>query len=134
MFEESIRNIMHRDDRYASDAYFFMKEALDYAIKEYREKNKSPHHLSAAELLDAIVKYAFETFSPYLAGTVLREWGITETMDFGNIVYNLIDEQIFSASAEDSPDDFKDVFDFEKVFEEPLKTSKAQKHTPHFIE
>ena len=49
---------------------------------------------------------------------MLNHWGIYTTRDIGNIVFGLIAAKLLESSKEDSIEDFDDVFDFQKVFEE----------------
>jgi uncharacterized repeat protein (TIGR04138 family) len=48
---------------------------------------------------------------------VLNQWGVTKTGDFGEIVFNLVEEQIMSKQDSDTRADFADVYDFEQVFD-----------------
>jgi uncharacterized repeat protein (TIGR04138 family) len=48
---------------------------------------------------------------------VLRRWNITSTLDFGRIVFLLIEEGQMQKVEEDTLDDFKNVYDFKSAFE-----------------
>jgi uncharacterized repeat protein (TIGR04138 family) len=87
--------------------------AVEYTISLLSE----PRHVSAAELLGGVRLYAMEEFGP-MAKQVFNYWGVASTEDFGNIVYNLIDQGLLSRTEEDRLEDFRGVYDFEKVFEE----------------
>ena len=52
-----------------------------------------------------------------MARTVLNQWGVRRTGDFGEIVFNLVEEQIMSKQDSDTREDFADVYDFEDVFD-----------------
>jgi uncharacterized repeat protein (TIGR04138 family) len=49
---------------------------------------------------------------------VFNFWGVQTTEDFGHIVFNLVEKGLLSKTPEDSLEDFRDVYDFKKVFEE----------------
>ncbi len=51
-----------------------------------------------------------------MAKAVLYHWGVRRTGDIGTLVYNMIGKGILARTDGDSPDDFKDVYDFEEVF------------------
>ena len=51
-----------------------------------------------------------------MAKTVLNSWGLKETLDFGEVVYNLIDIGMMRKSESDSKEDFAGVYDFDSVF------------------
>lgn len=114
--------ILRRDPRYARAAYDFVRHALQRAIDE-----DEPEHISARELLDAIRALAVEQFGP-LARTVLQDWGVNSTDDFGNIVFNLIDEKQFGKTDDDQLSDFRDVYDLDSVF--PTDAGDARVHAP----
>ena len=63
-----------------------------------------------------IAEYARGQFGP-IARSVFDHWGIHATVDFGHIVYNLIDAELMNKTEEDSLDDFRDVYDFEQMFD-----------------
>ena len=50
-------------------------------------------------------------FGP-MARTVLKFWGIESTEDFGNIIFNLVDNQVLTKTNEDHIDQFRNGFDF----------------------
>ena len=52
---------------------------------------------------------------------VLKNWGVTSTSDFGEIVYNLIKVKMMKKSQSDQREDFNDVYDFDVAFREQFK-------------
>jgi uncharacterized repeat protein (TIGR04138 family) len=64
-----------------------------------------------------MTEYAIEQFGP-MSKEVFNFWGIKESADFGNIVFNLIDAGLLTKTAEDSIEDFENVVDFKRVFED----------------
>ncbi len=125
-FKEIYEQILKKDARYPANAYIFVRMALDYTVKKVF-KNKSPQererHVSACELLDGIRIFALETFGP-MAATVFKEWGVSKTDDFGNIVYNLIDVGELRRSSDDKKEEFNGAYTFKEAFEEPFLPSK----------
>ncbi len=110
-----IKKIREKDGRYEIEAYLFVLEALNY----YGEKKKIPEgvHISGQELSHAVKDLAINSFGP-MAKFTLNYWGIKETMDIGNIVYNMIDAGLMKKQESDSIMDFYNVYDFEEVFDE----------------
>ena len=115
---ESILQITRRDGRYGPQAYYFIFDALDYTIQRMRKAR----HVTGKELLEGVRAYATESFG-FLARTVLGEWGITSTADFGEIVFNLVEAGLLSRTDADTKADFHQVYDFEAAFERDFKTS-----------
>lgn len=108
-----IEEIVEKDPRYKANAYIFVIIAVGRVIDslEYRR------HISGKELLKGIAEYATEQFGP-MAKEVFNYWGIEESLDFGHIVFNLTDRGLLEKTEKDSVDDFRDGFDFKKVFED----------------
>jgi uncharacterized repeat protein (TIGR04138 family) len=80
--------------------------------EEEGEQRDPPRHLTGRELCEAIRRYALDQFG-FMAKTVLNNWGVHNTGDFGNIVFNLIEIGEMSKTKDDRREDFDDVFDFE---------------------
>jgi uncharacterized repeat protein (TIGR04138 family) len=108
---EKIEAIVTRDTRYKIDAYSFVLETLNYSVR----KLKSRRHVRGKELLDGVKQYAMGQFGPMVC-TVFEHWGLKSTEDVGNIVFSLVDAGILSKTEEDSIDDFRNGYDFKKVF------------------
>ncbi len=120
-FEEAVNRIEQRDPRFAPQSYFFLKDALDFTIQRIEEQeNGHSRHVSGQELLEGFVDYALAQFGP-MAATVMREWGLKNGKNVGEMVFLLIDERIFSKQPGDSLDDFKGFISFKKAFEAPFE-------------
>jgi uncharacterized repeat protein (TIGR04138 family) len=110
--EQKISQIILRDDRFSREAYRFVQEGLEYTVQRRGRRG----HVSGKELLDGLRDMARERFG-LMARTVLNQWGVRKTGDFGDIVFNLVDEQIMSKQDSDTRDDFADRYDFEEAFD-----------------
>ncbi len=116
-----ILELLKEDQRFTIDAYQFVREALSYA----QEILKMPHqpaagdegerHLTGQQLCEAIRQYALEQYG-YMAKTVLNNWGVYSTSDFGEIVYNLIRIKQMKKSEHDRREDFDDCYEFDTAF------------------
>lgn len=111
-FYTIIDHICEIDPRYKSDAYEFLMEALAFTQKKY----KRIKHVSGVELLEGIKELLMHKFGP-LTLLVLNHWGIRKTEDFGNIVFNLVDNKVLSKDSEDNIDSFQNGYDFNEVFD-----------------
>ena len=79
------------DDRYKKDAYFFVMSSLGRLM----ERLERPRHITAKELLKGIREEAEDQFGP-MAETVFAHWGIKNSLDFGLIVFKMVQEGILS--------------------------------------
>ena len=110
--DEILEQLRERDPRFHGKAYLFVMSAL-HAVVESLDR---PRHISGRELSEGVRQLALERFGP-LARTVLEHWGIRQTEDLGDIVFALVDSGILMKQEEDTPEDFRAIFDFEEAFE-----------------
>ena len=126
-FGEIVALICKEDPRFNRKAYDFVRLGLDHTVKELRKKDtakpEKSRHVSGPELLEGLRVYALEQFGP-LAKTVLNAWGVKRCRDFGDIVFNLIDYNVFSKTDSDRREDFADIFDFDEAFVRPFQPAK----------
>ena len=120
-FYDLVEKICRRDKRYKPDAYEFVLQGLTFTQK----KLKKAAHVSGAELACGLRDYAIDQYGA-LANRVLLYWGINQTQDFGNIVFNMIEKKMLSRTEEDSLLDFKDVYDFKAAFANVLMDSVVE--------
>lgn len=117
--------LLREDQRFKLEAYQFVRDALTYAQKELgmgcdeppMTKGAPPPeaHLTGQQLCLAIRAYAQEQYG-LMAKLVLKDWGVTSTSDFGEIVYNLIAIDDMKKSESDRREDFDNVYDFDEAF------------------
>jgi len=62
-----------------------------------------------------------------MALAVLQEWGIQRCEDFGEIVFNMVDNNLLAKTTEDSRDDFKGGYDFDQAFRQPFQPLSRKK-------
>ena len=118
--EQSVVSIIRREGRYDAHAYFFLKDSLDFTLKRVMEETGGKgRHVSGKELLEGFRDLALEQFGP-MAATLMDEWGVMECRDVGNMVFLLIEEQVFGRQESDKPEDFDSAFDFRKALREPF--------------
>jgi uncharacterized repeat protein (TIGR04138 family) len=122
-FEQSVVSILKRDKRFDPHAYFFLKDALDFTLKRIAESNAGQaRHVTGPELLAGYRDFALDQFGP-MASTLMSEWSIRKCQDVGDMVFHLIEEQVFGKQDSDKKEDFSEVFDFEAAFITPFLPS-----------
>ena len=120
-----VEEICLKDKRYKPDAYEFVLGGLGFTQK----KLKKTAHVSGVQLACGLRDYAINQYGA-LAGRVLAHWGINQTQDFGNIVFNMIESKLLSKAEEDSPLDFEAVYDFKAAFSNILAESVIEGFKP----
>ncbi len=111
--EEVLDQLQEKHPRFHGKAYLFLLSSLHRVMEGLKE----PRHISGRELAEGVRGLALERFGP-MARTVLQHWGIHTTEDLGDIVFALVDCGVLIRQDGDSPEDFRDVFDFEQAFEQ----------------
>lgn len=119
-----LQRIIEKDNRYSVQSYQFIFEALDFTAsrlgRKYNSSSEEERHVSGQELSEGIRQYALRKFG-FMTRTVFELWGITNSRDFGEIVFNLVDSGLMGRTESDSLDDFKDLYDFQTEFEGKFK-------------
>jgi uncharacterized repeat protein (TIGR04138 family) len=125
-FEEALELIRAKDSRYHTDAYLFVREALDYTQKKVGKDNRGRiRHVTGQELLEGVREYALERFGP-MAMMVLEEWGLHHCRDFGEIVFNMVEIGVLAKTEKDSRADFQAGYDFYDAFRRPYLPREKQ--------
>ncbi len=121
-FEEGVEKITKVDRRFHSEAYFFIRDALDFTIKMVRKQSgrrPSGPHVSGTELVEGIRRFALQSYGP-MTLDVMAYWGVTRCEHYGELVFNLIDVGLFGRTENDTREDFRRGFDFEEAFVKPF--------------
>ncbi len=72
-------------------------------------------HITGEDLLDWIRDLGRDRYG-VMAGDVFNSWGVQATIDFGRIVFHLVEEGLLRKRDQDSLSDFIDRFDFQDAF------------------
>jgi uncharacterized repeat protein (TIGR04138 family) len=132
-FDEKVEMILAKDSRYARDAYSFVRESLDHTQKQVSKENKGAvRHITGQELLEGIRQLALNQFGP-MAVTVLEEWGIHNSRDFGEIVFNMVEIELLAKTENDNRDDFNNGYDFTDAFRKPYWPPSRLQTEPKLI-
>ena len=129
-FEEAVEHIMAKDARYHREAYHFVRDALDHTKKTV---GKKVLHVTGQQLLTGVREFGLNQFGP-MAMTVFEEWGIKSCKDFGEIVFNLVDNGVLAKTESDSRADFADGYGFWEAFRKPYVPSSKPPQTPEQVE
>ena len=119
-FDEVLEKMLAQDPRFARDAYHFTREALDFTQKLISRENRGTvRHVTGQELLDGIRQFALQQYGP-MTMTVLEEWNVKNSRDFGDIVFNMVESGLLAKTDKDTRDDFQNGYDFADAFRKPF--------------
>jgi len=133
-----LKKLLDADHRYTIEAYEFVRDALAYAHDvmglgeppdEAEGGSDAERHLTGQQLCEAGRRLALAQYG-LMAQVVLNNWGIFETSDIGEIVYNLIGVDLMRKSEADRREDFDDVYDFRKAFRDDFDFAASVRATP----
>jgi uncharacterized repeat protein (TIGR04138 family) len=130
---KSLQEIVQELGVYSVDAFVFVQEGLAFTVKKIHgaEDPKPPkkpasgvaeksRHIGGAALCDGLRELALSKWG-LMARAVLARWGVTSTLDFGRIVFAMVDSGWMQKTDEDSLDDFRNVYDFKTAFDAGYK-------------
>ena len=125
-FNEVVTLICKEDPRFSKSAYGFVRQGLDFTVKELKKSDASRAgkslHVTGEELLMGLRAFALDQFGP-MARTVLSDWGLTKCGHFGDIV--------FSRNDQDAREDFAEFYTFEEAFDMPFRPNEQRQ--PRFV-
>lgn len=115
--------LRQRASEISDNAFDFVRDGLRHTVESLhgpclrseREQTDERRHVSGQQLCLGLKELAVQRWG-LLAPTVLRNWGIRRTDDFGTIVFAMIDRKELKSSEGDTIEDFKGVFDFDEAF------------------
>jgi uncharacterized repeat protein (TIGR04138 family) len=117
--EKSVQQVVEDVGLYPPEAYAFIQKGLNFTVQRLHGKKKDPKaslHVTGQDLCEGLREVALAEWGR-LARTVLRRWNITSTLDFGRIVFAMVDAGLMQKTDEDSVEDFRNVYDFRAAFE-----------------
>jgi len=122
-FGEKLDLIVQQDPRYDREAYIFLRDALDFTVKLRKKAREGSDHVTGQQLLEGVRQFALKQFGP-MVPTVFGYWGVRRGEDFGEMVYNFIQQGVFGKTDTDSKEDFAGVYDFHEAFVAPFLPAK----------
>jgi uncharacterized repeat protein (TIGR04138 family) len=128
--EKSLEEVVEAVGLYPIEAYEFVQQGLGYTVNKLhgdaaaptaaaapaKEAGAAGRHVTGRDLCLGLREYALMKWG-LMARTVLARWNIRRTLDFGRIVFALVDNGWMAKTEDDTLEDFRDIYDFNKAFE-----------------
>ncbi len=114
---DPLRQLARESGRYTPEAFQFVFESLEHAVRLAGRGSAegAQRHVTGQELLAGMREHAGQIFGP-MAAQVWRSWGVREALDWGRIVFLLVEGGLLNRQETDSLDDFREGFDFDEAF------------------
>ena len=117
--EKSVQQVIEDLGLYPPEAYAFIQQGLSFTVQKLHGKVKDPkasRHVSGPDLCEGLRELAVAQWGR-MARTVLRRWNITSTLDFGRIVFAMVEAGLMQKTDDDTLEDFRNVYDFRTALE-----------------
>jgi uncharacterized repeat protein (TIGR04138 family) len=82
-------------------------------------------HVGGEELCHGLRELACERWG-LMAPAVLNSWGVRSTLDFGRLVFALVESDLLQKQPEDVIEDFQNVYDFKTAFDTSFRIDLTQ--------
>lgn len=122
-------DMIHRAaGRYAPQAFNFVQEGLRHTVEQLSQSgarsgsggSEYGRHVNGQELCLGLRDFAISQYG-LLARTVLEQWNVRRTDDFGQIVFLMVEAGLLRKTEDDDIEDFAGVFEFDEVFGRELE-------------
>ena len=117
---ERMQDVARQDGRYPFEAYQFLQSGLEFTSRRFhgeRTADGGPYHVTGQQLCEGLRELAVRFWGP-LALDILKQWNVTRTRDFGEMVFLLVEHELMGKRDSDEIEDFDDVYDFAEAFAE----------------
>ena len=113
-----IQMVIEEQGLYPVEAFEFVQRGVTFTSEQVHANQTDTtvsRHVSGRQLCEGLREFAQLQWG-LLARLVLQFWNINATEDFGRIVFTLIEHGGLAKTEEDTLEDFKNVYDFNKAF------------------
>ena len=131
---KTLEQVAQSCGRYPPEAFEFVRDGLSHTVECVHgprvparadagrdpEEPDPSHHVTGQQLSMGLRDYAISRYG-MMALAVLHHWHITRTIDFGRIVFAMVESRFLSKTPQDDIRDFENVFDFATAFAPPLR-------------
>ncbi|MGN6504016.1 MAG: Minf_1886 family protein [Tepidisphaeraceae bacterium] len=126
LVDDSLELLAAHVGSYAVDAYYFVQQGLALTAAKHHGNGvvSNTRHITGQQLCEGLRDLAIRQWG-MMARTVLERWGVYTTLDFGRIVYAMIDAGFMGKTEDDRLEDFKNVYDFRTAFEKGYTVGMA---------
>jgi uncharacterized repeat protein (TIGR04138 family) len=123
---KSLEELAKDSGKYPVDAFNFVREGLKFTVTRQNQNTQEEKHITGQDLCWGLRDFALKRWG-LLASVVLHNWNISSTMDFGKIVFYMVDAGWMAKKEEDTINDFNDVYDFRSAFDTNLTIEMGKK-------
>jgi uncharacterized repeat protein (TIGR04138 family) len=127
---KSLEELAREMGKYPVEAFNFVREGLKYTVQRESKDQPYDQHITGKELCWGLRDFALRRWG-FLAPLVLRRWNICSTLDFGQIVFAMVDAGWMAKKDNDTINDFRNVFDFRNAFKDEIILNDLSQSDPN---
>lgn len=122
--------LARREPRYSYEAYQFVCDAVNFTQERLGRVEDEPDdaHVNGNELLRGACEFAVQEYG-LMAPVVFKLWGIRTSDDIGDMVFRLIEAERLSKSENDAPDDFRGLFNLDKMLADEFENASVMQRS-----
>lgn len=116
---KTLEEVVEEIGLYPREAFEFIQRGLTYTVEKLHgdvTDKKASRHVTGQQLCEGLREFSLQQWG-LMARTVLQRWNITRTEDFGRIIFAYVDNGLMMKTEDDTPEDFKSVYDFKTAFD-----------------
>jgi len=123
---KTLHDIAAETGLYPVEAFDFVQRGVPFTVHRIHgaaaqaADQQECRHVTGRELCLGLRDLALRQWGR-LATLVLRRWNITCTLDFGRIVFSLVEGGYLRTTQNDTVEDFRNVYDFRTAFEDEYR-------------
>jgi uncharacterized repeat protein (TIGR04138 family) len=127
-FDEAVAQLTEIPGGFCAEAYHLVNSSLTHTLISLGvTAASSPTHVNGRQLCLGFREFMLKEYGP-MAPTLLGLWGIHETRQIGEMVFNLINIGCYSKTDKDCVEDFVDIFDFHDSFVLPFEPKPSDRN------
>jgi uncharacterized repeat protein (TIGR04138 family) len=115
---KTLEQVVEDYGHYPIEAFEFVRLGLSHAVQQIhgdtKDKSEASCHVNGQQLAWGLRDFAIARYG-YIAQAVLAHWHIHRTLDFGKIVFAMVESKLLQKTDDDLRD-FEGVFDFDTAF------------------
>ena len=121
---KSLEQVVDDYGHFPIEAFEFVRHGLSFTVQQVHGdvegKPESICHISGKQLCEGLRDFAVQRYG-VMARAVLAHWGVHRTMDFGRIVFAMVESKLMHKTDQDDIRDFEGIYDFERAFQPPRR-------------
>jgi len=126
--------LLHKKTGRQVEAYELIFETLDWLASDPQRDflTREESHITGQQLTEAVFQFSLHNYG-MMAKMVWKQLGIEKSEDIGDIIYELLDEEIMYKQDDDSKSDFDNVLTINRFDEFKVEATSFNQEEGKFV-